>query len=107
MRRARPEDAAELTRIAHAAKRRPHTGAGLGALLFRHACEEAARLGARTLEIVSDPNAAGFYRKMGAVRRGEAPSVPAGRVLPVLVLDLTRARERAPSRLSSGRREGG
>lgn len=148
MRRARPEDAPELTRIAHAAKRHwdypeewiaawradltvrpdqcatapvhcacrggqvlgfyalsveegeaslehmwvdpPHMGAGVGALLFRHAREEAARLGARTLEIVSDPNAEGFYLRMGAARRGEAPSVPAGRVLPVLLVDLTR-----------------
>jgi GNAT superfamily N-acetyltransferase len=150
VRRARPEEAGELTRIAHAAKRHwrypeewiaawradltvapercasepvwcacsgervlgfyvlsldepgeaslehmwvdpPNMGAGVGATLFRHAVATATELGACTLEIASDPNAEGFYLRMGAKRAGEVPSLPAGRTLPVLVVALRRA----------------
>jgi len=146
VRRAEPAEAAELTRIAHAAKRHwrypeewiaawradltvtpdacasgmvwcacdgervlgfhalssedgvaslehlwvdpPHIGTGVGATLFRHALRVAAADGARALEIASDPNAEGFYRRMGARRVGATPSLPPGRSLPVLIVDL-------------------
>lgn len=65
-----------------------HIGRGVGRLLFRHAVEKARAEGVLTLEIVADPNAEGFYLKMGARRIGEVPAVPPGRVLPLLVLDL-------------------
>jgi GNAT superfamily N-acetyltransferase len=70
-------------------------GCGVGAALFA-ACEAAARaVGANRLTIESDPNAEGFYRRMGAslvgrvaanVReeRASASDAPTPRFLPVL-----------------------
>jgi GNAT superfamily N-acetyltransferase len=67
-------------------------GLGVGADLFRRAALEAARLGARSLLIEADPNAAGFYTRMGARWIGETPSEAiAGRLLPLLALDLGQA----------------
>ena len=63
-------------------------GTGVGARLFAHALEMARALGGRTLEIASDPNAEGFYLRMGARRVGSVPSKPAGRELSLLVVDL-------------------
>ena len=66
-------------------------GAGVGAALFVHAARTARAEGASELRIASDPNAEGFYVKMGARRAGEVPSRPAGRTLPLLVLRLASA----------------
>jgi GNAT superfamily N-acetyltransferase len=63
-------------------------GAGVGARLFGHALRRARALGGRRLRIASDPNAEGFYRRMGAHRVGRVASRPAGRTLPVLVVPL-------------------
>jgi hypothetical protein len=38
--------------------------------------------------IVSDPNAEGFYLRMGAQRSGEVESTPRGRYLPKLIYTL-------------------
>jgi GNAT superfamily N-acetyltransferase len=67
-------------------------GRGLGAALFRHAAGVSAERGARTLVIDSDPNAEGFYLRMGAVSRGEVRADVAGtaRTLPRLELALAR-----------------
>lgn len=46
-------------------------GSGIGRSLFEHAVYRAAILGAEALEIESDPNAEGFYQRMGAERTGE------------------------------------
>ena len=67
----------------------PHIGCGIGRELFRHAVETARSSGGQVLRIVSDPNAEGFYRTMGARSLGRIPAVPRGRTLPVLILDLT------------------
>lgn len=64
-------------------------GAGIGRRLFAHARGRLAAEGVTMLRIESDPNAEGFYLKMGARRVGEVPSQPAGRTLPVLVLTLS------------------
>jgi GNAT superfamily N-acetyltransferase len=64
-------------------------GEGVGARLFRHAIERVRGSGGDRLQIASDPNAEGFYRRMGARRIGEIPSSPAGRTLPVLVVDVS------------------
>lgn len=145
---ARPQDAAELTRIAHAAKRHwgypdawlaiwraqltitaedlaaqptfvarsgdqslgfctlsqradvaslehfwvlPQAmGRGVGRALFEHAVDQATRRGAALLEVEADPNAAGFYRRMGCQPVGETIYDLAGqpRHLPVLRLAL-------------------
>ena len=65
-------------------------GLGLGRALFGHALERAAALGAETLGIEADPNAEGFYRRMGARRVGEISYELDGRkrVLPLLAMDL-------------------
>jgi GNAT superfamily N-acetyltransferase len=67
-----------------------HIGTGVGRLLFDHAVRRAASLGAETLRIESDPNAEGFYRRMGAVRVGEIsyPIDGQKRTLPLLVAEI-------------------
>lgn len=146
IRRARPADSSELTRIAHASKRHwgypdewlelwresltvdpayletreawvalvdgtpagftaiarhddrwelehlwvlpERMGQGLGRCLLAHAAAGAREAGATYLLIVSDPYAEPFYLRMGAIRVGEEASLPTGRRLPVLTLDL-------------------
>lgn len=45
--------------------------AGVGRKLFEHAVTLATALGVQRIEIESDPNAEGFYQKMGAETVGE------------------------------------
>ena len=65
-------------------------GAGIGRRLFDHAARTASSLGAVEMEIESDPNAEGFYLRMGARRTGEVVSMMEGetRTLPLLVFDV-------------------
>jgi len=49
-------------------------GTGVGKELFLDAMERAVALDVRAVEITSDPNAAGFYRRMGATQIGETDS---------------------------------
>jgi GNAT superfamily N-acetyltransferase len=64
-------------------------GQGIGRALFAHAVERAKGLGFRSFEIESDPNAEGFYQRMGARRRGTRVTEMEGerRELPVLICD--------------------
>lgn len=64
-------------------------GTGVGKELFLHAMQTAAAQNIASVEILSDPNAAGFYRKMGAHEVGEVSSEMDGqqRVLPRLTVD--------------------
>ena len=66
-----------------------HIGTGVGKELFLHAMQSAARRNIPEVEILSDPNAEGFYRKMGAYRSGETVSEIDGqpRSLPRLTVD--------------------
>jgi GNAT superfamily N-acetyltransferase len=49
----------------------PHAmGRGIGRALFEHALGQTRKLGHRTLKIEADPNAEGFYTRMGARRVG-------------------------------------
>jgi GNAT superfamily N-acetyltransferase len=66
----------------------PYMRAGVGARLFAHAVETVRRAGGSRLRIAADPNAEGFYRRMGAGRIGEVPSTPAGRMLPLFVVEI-------------------
>ena len=59
-------------------------GKGVGRALFEDAVERCRAIGAQRLWITADPNAEGFYQRMGARRVGEVPSTPAGRTLPRL-----------------------
>lgn len=49
-------------------------GTGIGKELFLDAMEKAAALAVRDVEIVADPNAAGFYERMGATQIDEVDS---------------------------------
>jgi GNAT superfamily N-acetyltransferase len=64
-------------------------GTGIGKELFLDAMERAAALDVRDVEITSDPNAAGFYKRMGATQIGESDSPVDGqpRKLPRLKID--------------------
>jgi N-acetylglutamate synthase-like GNAT family acetyltransferase len=66
-----------------------HIGTGVGKELFIHAMQSAAKRNIPEIEISSDPNAEGFYRKMGAHRIGETVSEIDGqpRTLPRLTVD--------------------
>jgi GNAT superfamily N-acetyltransferase len=60
-------------------------GRGVGRKLFETACGLARARGGVRLVILSDPFAEAFYRRLGAVRIGEAPSdAIRGRMLPLL-----------------------
>ena len=63
-------------------------GRGIGRRLFERACARARELGAARLEWEADPNAVGFYERLGGryVRDGEPSEW--GRVLPVMGVDL-------------------
>jgi GNAT superfamily N-acetyltransferase len=66
-----------------------HIGTGVGKELFLHAMQCAAKQNISEVHILSDPNAEGFYRKMGAHRIGETISEIEGqpRSLPRLAVD--------------------
>jgi GNAT superfamily N-acetyltransferase len=49
-------------------------GTGLGRRLFAHMAQRARALGAARVVISSNPEAAGFYRRMGAVEVGISPA---------------------------------
>ena len=67
-------------------------GRGVGRSLFLHAMERARVSGCRVLEIESDPNAEGFYLRMGAHCVGLRISEIDGRrrELPILRCEITR-----------------
>ena len=65
-----------------------YIGAGVGRALFAHLLRRLRTMQVRRLDVLSDPNAGGFYRRMGARQVGVVPSTPEGRVLPLLRLTL-------------------
>lgn len=69
-------------------------GRGIGRRLFDHACATAAASDFRTMTIMSDPNAAGFYHKLGCRKVKDIPSSIPGRQIPLFHFDLT---ARAPN----------
>ena len=64
---------------------------GIGRALFTEAARLAAGQGGEFMRIVADPFAEPFYRRLGAVRVGDAASdaIP-GRILPLLEYRLSR-----------------
>lgn len=64
-------------------------GTGIGKELFLDAMERAAALNVNAVELSADPNAAGFYNRMGATQIGETDSVIDGQVrkLPRMKID--------------------
>ena len=66
-----------------------YMGSGVGKAMFVHAMRAAKGQNVSEVEILSDPNAEDFYKKMGAYRAGESVSEIDGqpRVLPRLTID--------------------
>ena len=81
------EPAAELE---HMWIRPVYIGTGIGRALFMHVKERAANLHVSALQLSADPNAEGFYERMGATRIGEVRSEIEGmpRVLPRMIVKL-------------------
>jgi GNAT superfamily N-acetyltransferase len=59
-------------------------GTGLGRVMWRYALEQARANGYGDFIIHSDPNAEGFYLRMGAKRIGSRIAPESGRTLPLL-----------------------
>jgi GNAT superfamily N-acetyltransferase len=83
----------EKAELEHMWVRPERIGSGCGKELMMHALETAAFLNAAALEISADPNAEGFYKRMGATRIGETQSEIEGqpRTLPRLAIELDRS----------------
>jgi N-acetylglutamate synthase-like GNAT family acetyltransferase len=66
-------------------------GTGIGRALFEHVTQRARQLGLNELELSADPNAEGFYERMGAERIGDVRSEIDGqpRVLPRMRIDVS------------------
>jgi GNAT superfamily N-acetyltransferase len=67
-----------------------HQRRGIGLALFAHAVERARECGFKGFVITSDPNAAGFYKKMGARQFDTLCTEVQGQVreLPMFVYDV-------------------
>ncbi|MFP3378580.1 GNAT family N-acetyltransferase [Bacillus sp. SIMBA_069] len=66
-----------------------YKGKGYGKILWEYVIQQANELGIKSFTIDSDPNAKGFYLKMGAKLIGETPStVFEDRLLPLLKYDV-------------------
>ena len=63
-------------------------GRGVGSQLFRACAARARELGAKRLEWEAEPNAAGFYERMGGRYVRDSDPTAFGRVIPVMELDL-------------------
>jgi len=75
--------------LSHLFVRPEAIGGGIGRALWQDAVAVARRKGYERMTIVGDPHAAGFYRRMGAMPAGAAPSeIDPARALPVFRLEL-------------------
>jgi GNAT superfamily N-acetyltransferase len=80
-----------LAEIEHMWIRPEYMGSGVGRALFEHARDRARELQLPVLELSADPNAEGFYERMGAKRIGDVPAGMSGattRVLPRMRINL-------------------
>jgi len=80
----------EIAGVEHLWVSPDYIGKGIGSLLLNHMLARCKELGARVLQIESDPNAQGFYERMGAKKVGQTVGEVDGhpRVLPVLELKI-------------------
>jgi GNAT superfamily N-acetyltransferase len=60
-----------------------HIGSGVGRLMWDEALRRAEAAGVERMTLEADPNAAGFYERMGARLTGSATAPDTGRQLPV------------------------
>ena len=67
-----------------------YMGQGVGKKLFLHALTRTREMGYQTLQLEADPNAVGFYEKMGMHKIGERIGEVDGqkRILPVMEMEL-------------------
>jgi GNAT superfamily N-acetyltransferase len=65
-----------------------HIGQGIGTMMFDHLRKRCKEKRIPKLGILADPNARGFYEKMGCNYQGEFPSTIAGRTTPLFVLNI-------------------
>ena len=81
-----------------------YIGRGLGRQMWHTAIDVGGRSGNVSFEIEADPNAAGFYEAMGAVRTGAiSSSLDARRLLPLLRFHRhLRPRQAPPSQPAQG-----
>ena len=80
-----------------------HQRQGIGEALVRHALARASEAGDRVVRVTSDPQAVGFYERLGGRVAGSTPAPMPGvpqRALPVLELHV---REGGPSLLLPSR----
>ncbi len=61
---------------------------GVGKAMIEHLKRELPSRGVTKVHIIADPNALGFYIRMGAEQVAEKPSSVPGRMLPILELNL-------------------
>jgi ribosomal protein S18 acetylase RimI-like enzyme len=66
-----------------------HIGTGIGKELFLDAMDRSTAMNIRQVDITADPNAAGFYERMGATRTGDVVSEMDGqpRILPRMKIE--------------------
>ena len=79
-----------LAELEHMWIRPAHMGNGVGRALFNQIVVRATTLNARVVELSADPNAEGFYQRMGATRIGEVRTEIEGqpRVLPRMAVTI-------------------
>lgn len=77
--------------LEHMFVRPSRIGFGLGSELFTHLRNRCIKKKIEKLNILADPNAKGFYEKMGCLYEREFPSTIIGRTTPHLVLSLATA----------------
>jgi N-acetylglutamate synthase-like GNAT family acetyltransferase len=80
-----------VAEIEHMWIRPEQMGNGVGRALFEYARDRARELQLPVLELSADPNAAGFYERMGAKRIGDVSAGMSGeeaRVLPRMRINL-------------------
>jgi GNAT superfamily N-acetyltransferase len=63
-------------------------GKGIGSELFKFCAEKALEFGAQRMEWEAEPNAIGFYERMGGRRVRVSERTMWGRVIPVMGIDL-------------------
>jgi GNAT superfamily N-acetyltransferase len=67
-------------------------GSGVGRLMWDEALRRAEAAGVERMTLEADPNAAGFYERMGARMTGSVTAPATGREVPVYEIQLKRAR---------------
>ncbi len=87
-----------VAELEHMWIRPEHMGGGIGRALLRHIKQRAEELKIPLLEISADPNAEGFYERMGAKRIGEDHSQIEGqpRVLPRMSVNTAEYKKEPP-----------